>query len=148
MLEVLERRDLTDTVAVVTRYFGGTKLGSGGLIRAYGASVSAAIERAGIVERRPLREIEVTIGHGEAGRFEHALRASGYLLAGVTYNPESVTFATHLEPDHMDRFDLWVAEVSAGRGRTRATGFVMVEAPVATDRARLVRALMSQEGAQ
>src|SRR5215211_2540047 len=54
MLAVLTRRDLTDTVAVVTRYFGGILLGAGGLIRAYGQAVSEAIDVIGIVERRPL----------------------------------------------------------------------------------------------
>src|SRR5688572_26715041 len=54
MLSVLARRDLTDTVAVVTRYFGGVMLGAGGLIRAYGQAVSAAVDAIGVVERRPL----------------------------------------------------------------------------------------------
>ncbi len=51
MLDVLTHRDVTDTLAIVTRYFGGTRLGVGGLIRAYGSAVSAAIAAAGIVER-------------------------------------------------------------------------------------------------
>ncbi len=131
ILEALLHRDLTDTLAVVTRRFGGTKLGVGGLVRAYGASVSMAIDRAGIVERRPLRVIEVVIGHDEAGRIEHALRASGIALAEVTYNPEGVTFAVHLEAERVAWFSDWVADASAGRGRTQATGIVMIEVPVA-----------------
>ncbi|MDP4171543.1 MAG: YigZ family protein, partial [Bacillota bacterium] len=51
MLEVLKKRKLKDTVVVVTRYFGGIKLGAGGLIRAYGKSVSEGINEVGIVER-------------------------------------------------------------------------------------------------
>lgn len=132
ILDVLLHRDLTDIVAVVTRFFGGTKLGVGGLIRAYGTSVSLAIERAGIVERRPLQTVEAAVGQGESGRFEHALRASGFQLTGVTYNPEHVTFAVHMEPEQVDGFDDWVAGVSAGRARTRITGHVIVEVPVAS----------------
>ncbi|MGI8483765.1 MAG: YigZ family protein, partial [Thermomicrobiales bacterium] len=49
MLSVLQKQGLTDTVAVVTRYFGGTLLGAGGLIRAYGQSVSLALAEIGIV---------------------------------------------------------------------------------------------------
>ncbi|MDN5727686.1 MAG: YigZ family protein, partial [Propionibacteriales bacterium] len=45
MLEVLRRRHLTDVVAVVSRWFGGTKLGAGGLVRAYSSAVSAALDR-------------------------------------------------------------------------------------------------------
>jgi len=52
MLEVLRRRELTDTVAVVTRYFGGVLLGAGGLIRAYGQAVSEAVDVVGVREYR------------------------------------------------------------------------------------------------
>ena len=52
MLEVLKKRDLKDTVVVVTRYFGGIKLGAGGLIRAYGKSTSEGINAVGVVERK------------------------------------------------------------------------------------------------
>lgn len=52
ILEVLRKRDLHNVLAVVTRYFGGIKLGAGGLIRAYGKSVSEAIDAAGIAEKQ------------------------------------------------------------------------------------------------
>lgn len=52
MLEVLRKRHLHNVLAVVTRYFGGIKLGAGGLIRAYGKSVSEAIDAAGIAEKQ------------------------------------------------------------------------------------------------
>ncbi|PIB65537.1 hypothetical protein AOA61_00010, partial [Pseudomonas sp. 2995-1] len=51
MLEVLKKRRLKDTVVVITRYFGGIKLGAGGLIRAYGSAASEGINTAGVVER-------------------------------------------------------------------------------------------------
>jgi len=50
ILQMLERRNLTNIVAVVTRYFGGTKLGTGGLVRAYGGAAAAAIDSAALVE--------------------------------------------------------------------------------------------------
>jgi uncharacterized YigZ family protein len=56
VLEVLTRRDLLDTVLVVTRYFGGTLLGAGGLIRAYSRAASAAADDAGSAELCPWRE--------------------------------------------------------------------------------------------
>ena len=76
ILDVLRHRDLTNVVAVVTRYFGGTKLGVGGLIRAYGSAVSEAIARAGIVEVVTFDVAQVLVSHGNAGRFENALRSS------------------------------------------------------------------------
>ena len=55
ILEVLKKRKLKDTVVVVTRYFGGIKLGAGGLIRAYGKATSEGLDAVGIVERRLMR---------------------------------------------------------------------------------------------
>ena len=51
ILRQIDGRDLTNTLVVVTRYFGGTKLGTGGLVRAYGDAADAALDRAAIVER-------------------------------------------------------------------------------------------------
>lgn len=74
MLEVLRRRDLTDVVAVVTRYFGGVKLGAGGLVRAYSTSVSEALDRATLVQRRALTRVTVDVQHADAGRIDNVLR--------------------------------------------------------------------------
>src|SRR5690606_22215516 len=74
MLEVLHRRDLTDVVAVVTRYFGGIKLGAGGLVRAYSSAVSEALDRASLVDRRMLAQVAITVTHADAGGFDNLLR--------------------------------------------------------------------------
>jgi len=67
MLEVLRKNNLTDTVCVVTRYFGGTKLGAGGLIRAYGQSVSEVIKQVGIIEKKKMQLIEVEVEYSQIG---------------------------------------------------------------------------------
>lgn len=74
MLAVLRGAELTDVVAVVTRYFGGTLLGAGGLVRAYGGAVTAAVERATRLSRRPVARFELFVAHEEAGRLENWLR--------------------------------------------------------------------------
>jgi len=74
MLEVLRQRGLTDLVVVVTRYFGGTKLGAGGLVRAYSSAVSEALDRAALVRREELTQVRVEVDHSEAGRFDNVLR--------------------------------------------------------------------------
>lgn len=127
MLEVLNRRNLTDLVAIVTRYFGGTKLGAGGLIRAYGAAVSAAIDHVGIVERRPFHVVTVAVSHEEAGRIEHALRAAGQPLLDVAYNASDVAFTLHVESDQLEPFEAMIAEQTAGRAEVQYTGMVFVE---------------------
>lgn len=74
MLEVLRRRELTDVVAVVTRYFGGVKLGAGGLVRAYSTAVSEALDLAALVRRESLTQVSVDVPHADAGRYDNLLR--------------------------------------------------------------------------
>ena len=130
MLEVLRRRRLTDTVAVVTRYFGGVMLGAGGLIRAYGRAVTETIDAIGIVERRTLTRISIRTGHDVAGRFEHALRSSGYPLDGVAYDGAGVRFSLTMEPTMVAGFDDWVAQHSNGRGAVKLDGDTFVDVPL------------------
>jgi uncharacterized YigZ family protein len=130
MLAVLTHRELTDTVAVVTRYFGGTLLGAGGLIRAYGHAVSETVDAVGIVERRPITLIQVDAEHSDAGRLEHALRAAGYALGPVSHSTH-VTFEVRLEESDLPAFETWLAETTNGRSRVRIAGHVHVDVPVA-----------------
>lgn len=129
MLEVLRRRDVTDVVAVVTRYFGGTLLGAGGLIRAYGQAVSLALDEVGIVERRPLSVVAVRASHQDAGRLDNALRTTDYPLGAVTYG-DHVTFELSLSDDELPGFTAWLAEITNGRGQPEVTGIRHVEVPV------------------
>ncbi len=130
ILEVLRRRDLTDVVAIVTRYFGGVLLGAGGLIRAYGGAVSAAVDHLGVVERRPLHVMQLRLPHADAGRVENVLRASGYPLLSVDYEPDSVAFTLHLEDAQASAFVDWSAEITNGMADVRDNGVVYVEVPV------------------
>ena len=114
MLEVLRRREVTDTVAVVTRYFGGVMLGAGGLIRAYGRAVAEALDAVGTVLRLPFREVSVAVAHTEAGRLEHALHGSPYLLGAVDY-AERAVFTLHVPAGQEAAFDRWLAERTGGR---------------------------------
>ncbi|WP_115686210.1 IMPACT family protein [Corynebacterium senegalense] len=85
MLEALKGSGMSDIAAVVTRYFGGTKLGTGGLVSAYSTSVSEAL---GLVERAtrtPRSTATVALPHAEAGRVEAELRAAGVDVIGVDY---------------------------------------------------------------
>ncbi|MFT4156500.1 MAG: YigZ family protein [Microbacterium sp.] len=93
MLEVLRRRELTDVVAVVTRYFGGVKLGAGGLVRAYSSAVSDALEHASFVRRAVLTQALIEVGHADAGRYDNLLRDwaghHGATLGGTSYGAKA-----------------------------------------------------------
>lgn len=133
MLAVLTRRDLIDTVAIVTRYFGGILLGAGGLIRAYGQAVSDAVDAVGIVERRPLLLVVVEADYAAAGRLENALRASRFDLGGVTHT-DRVTFELRLDTPDLPVFERWLAETTNGQNHARVAGQTEVEVPLVTQK--------------
>ncbi|MDF2535774.1 MAG: YigZ family protein, partial [Bacillales bacterium] len=83
ILEVLKKRKLKDTVIVVTRYFGGIKLGAGGLIRAYGSSASEGLNQIGTVECRLMQNIYVTVDYTLLGKLENEIRNSNYTLKQI-----------------------------------------------------------------
>lgn len=89
MLDVLRGSGLTDVCAVVVRWFGGTKLGAGGLARAYGVSVSAALEAAGQADRirrvQRLTKLATEVDLAIAAKVEAELRGKGLTVLGVEY---------------------------------------------------------------
>jgi uncharacterized YigZ family protein len=121
MLEVLRRRELTDTVAVVTRYFGGVLLGAGGLIRAYGQAVADAIDAVGVTEYRRLRLVEVAVSYDRAGRLENDLRASPYLLHGTRFD-EAAHFEIGLAAGQETAFHGWLADLTGGEATATEHG--------------------------
>ena len=77
MLSVLSGRDLENVAVVVTRYFGGTELGVGGLVRAYSRATKNAIEAAGVVERRPHETFTVAVTYDDSGTVRSILESEG-----------------------------------------------------------------------
>lgn len=73
MLEVLKKQELTNILAVVVRYFGGTKLGTGGLIRAYSTAVSEALKEAMILQNISQMLVSLTLGYGQVDTFQYFL---------------------------------------------------------------------------
>ncbi len=128
MLEVLRRRELTDTLAIVTRYFGGVMLGAGGLIRAYGGAVTDALDAIGVVERVPLAVVQAVADYETAGRIENAIRAKELDLVDVGYDAE-VTFELVMAPGDVDTFKTWLQELTNGEVAATIEGERFVEVP-------------------
>jgi uncharacterized YigZ family protein len=114
MLEVLKKRGLKDTVVVVTRYFGGIKLGAGGLIRAYGKCTSEGINHVGVVQRKLMRVMQTEIDYTLLGKLENELRNSKYAIKDIHYL-ENVTFDTYVEEDGKQTFTDWMIELTNGK---------------------------------
>ena len=117
MLEVLRGHGLSDVVAVVTRWFGGTLLGTGGLIRAYGDAVSAALDGAELVVREERLEARVDISHADGPRVENALRGKGartITVTGVDYLATGVAITVALPPADLESLEGDVAALTSG----------------------------------
>lgn len=117
MLEVLRRRGLTDVVAVVTRYFGGVKLGAGGLVRAYSTSVSEALDRTALVHRRALTRVTVDVPHADAGRIDNVLRDWARHHDATLGDPAygtTAAFELWVPADTLEQLRAALAETSSG----------------------------------
>lgn len=114
MLEVLKKRDLKDTVVVVTRYFGGIKLGAGGLIRAYGRAVSEGLDATGIVQRTLMTIMHVKVDYTWLGKLENEIRSSVYQLKDIHY-ADIVEIEVYVKEDQTHAFQEWMTELTNGQ---------------------------------
>ncbi|MEU5284499.1 YigZ family protein [Streptomyces sp. NPDC020755] len=113
MLQMLMRREVRYAVAVVTRYYGGVKLGAGGLIRAYGGVVGEALDALGTITRQRFRLATIEVDHQRAGKLENDLRATGRDVREVRY-AEAVTIDIGLPDGDVEAFTAWLADATAG----------------------------------
>lgn len=127
MLEVLRGRGLTEVLAVVTRYFGGVKLGAGGLVRAYGSAVARAVDAAGVVELAMWSRLRVTVDYARAGGLEGLLRARGDVRLVEVVFGSSVVFDVACVDAAVLRG--WLAAQTAGEARVESAGEFRVELP-------------------
>jgi uncharacterized YigZ family protein len=96
ILEVIKQNCLTNSIVVVTRYFGGIKLGAGGLIRAYSHSAVLGLEASGIVEARLFQKVNLCFAYPLLGAIENFLRKKKIRVAEKAY-AENVTLSLLLE---------------------------------------------------
>ncbi|WP_041451101.1 IMPACT family protein [Hoyosella subflava] len=121
MLQVLKARDLVNVAAVVSRYFGGVKLGAGGLVRAYSGAVAAAVDAANLVPRTRYETFLLVIEHAQAGRLEAELRGRGIDVSHVDYAEQATLTLTSDEPEQLASI---VAELTGGRGELAPAGHI------------------------
>ena len=116
MLEVLKKQHLKDTVVVVTRYFGGIKLGGGGLIRAYGKATTEGIYAAKVVERTLHALMKVSVDYTWLGKVENEVRSSSYTLEKIDYL-DAVDVFVHVQKNDVDAFTYWMTELTNGQAK-------------------------------
>jgi uncharacterized YigZ family protein len=109
MLDVLQRQNIRNCLVVVTRYFGGIKLGSGGLIRAYGSAVSAGLKAIGLVHRIKMRSVWIRCDYSLFDTLQSKIKSQGYTIGQVEYS-DRVKLEALVEVIDTERFTKWIVE--------------------------------------
>lgn len=91
VLDAIRKSGLVDVIAVVTRYFGGTLLGTGGLVHTYGASAKQGLERSRPVRRQLCDVLSVKVDYSLLGKMQHEIMSNNYILEDTVYE-DTVTF--------------------------------------------------------
>ncbi|MGM0217915.1 YigZ family protein [Enterococcus sp. AZ126] len=114
MLEVLKKQELINVATVVTRYFGGTKLGAGGLIRAYSQAVSHALSSIGLVQGKLQQEIRLTIRYQNLGNVQNFMENHPYTLKDTIYG-EHVDVICLVDETTSEQFMAEIVELLSGQ---------------------------------
>lgn len=125
MLECLDHHQMQDTTAVTVRYFGGIKLGTGGLIRAYSKSVSHALQAAVLVEKRWMKRYLLHFDYALIGRMDHYFREQGLIVLDKQYT-EDVCYTYLCDHDNSEA----IRSLTNGRYVPRFDTDVLIEAAV------------------
>lgn len=126
MLEAIRASGVWNVTAVVTRYFGGVLLGTGGLVRAYSTSVAQALAMVPLVRLCVLDLLEADLSPAGAGRVEADLRAAGARGVTVEWGPR-VTLRVSADPVEARRWHARLAELTGGAAVFRVVGRTTVE---------------------
>lgn len=114
ILAEIQGRDLRAVVAVVTRWYGGTKLGTGGLVRAYGGAAAAAFDLAPIVVRPVTRRLTVSHGYERTGEVQAVLAVFALAPLAARY-AERVRFDLEVPVEEVERLRQALVDATAGR---------------------------------
>lgn len=114
ILDVLKKKGLKNTAVVVTRYFGGVKLGAGGLIRAYSSTTSQAIATTGVVNRQLVQLMVVKADYTWLGKLENSLRNSDYIIKEIMYL-DKVELFIYVKSGQEEEFRGWITDLTSNQ---------------------------------
>jgi uncharacterized YigZ family protein len=121
LLNLIKGRELYDVIAVVTRYFGGTLLGTGGLMRAYSAAAKGAIDSANIVKMELCRFYEVICDYADLGPIKGAIEKKGGHISSIEYL-EKVTMRFYAKKQAAKAIEDEIVAATLSRARADFTG--------------------------
>lgn len=121
ILEVITGQELVDVCIVVTRYFGGTLLGTGGLVRAYTEAAKLAVDDAGIYTMKLVKQVDITTNYNDSGKVQYLLGSSDAEVSGTDYT-EDVRFHVYVPVNDYGRIEKQVTEATSARAVIEVLG--------------------------
>lgn len=129
MLGVLENHNLTNVCVVVTRYFGGIKLGAGGLIRAYAGSVALAVKEIGIIEIKEQAGIAIQISYAQYQEYSNFLKEHDLMELETNFTDQVYTMI-YVDKEEKENIKAALVEFFNGKVTLTDQGLREVEVPV------------------
>ena len=129
MLGVLENHNLTNVCVVVTRYFGGIKLGAGGLIRAYAGSVALAIKEIGIIEIKEQAGIAIQMSYAQYQEYNNFLKEHNLMELDTNFT-DQVNTMIYVDKEEKENIKAALVEFFNGKVTLTDQGLREVEVPV------------------
>ena len=114
MLDVLVKNNIKNVCATVIRYYGGTKLGTGGLVRAYGGGVINALKNATLVERKDAFEIKLEIDYSLNGKIEYEIDKTNFIVNNIDYT-DKLIYTIYVMQEDYSNFETWIANLTNGQ---------------------------------
>ncbi|MGX9755088.1 YigZ family protein [Clostridioides difficile] len=115
-LEVIKKEDLRDVVVVVTRYFGGIKLGAGGLVRAYTKGAKLGLESGKIISKVMYQEVKVKIDYTQLGKVQNELMNLGYFIKDTVYE-DNVEIIVYSKLEDVEKLSEKMTDITSGTGK-------------------------------
>lgn len=113
-LEVIKKEDLRNVVVVVTRYFGGIKLGAGGLVRAYTKGAKIGLDSGKMIKKIPFKDVRFKIDYTLLGKVQNEIMNLGYLIKEILYE-DMVTIIVYSKLDEVENIMKKIVDFTSGR---------------------------------
>ena len=120
MLDVLVKNEIKNVCATVIRYFGGTKLGTGGLVRAYGGGVINALKNATLVERKDALEIRLELDYSLNRKIEYEIEKTNFIVNNLEYT-DKIIYTIYVMEEDYETFQSWIANLTNGQFKILST---------------------------
>lgn len=114
ILDILKAEDIKNVVVVVTRFFGGTLLGTGGLVRAYSKAAKEGLLNAEIIKKVACQEFKITVDYELLGKIQYELLNHGYIISDILYDSK-VTFIVLSELQFKSSLKEMITEITSAR---------------------------------